>query len=77
MNALAVVKVVAELRNWLHHGTCKSMYSRGGLGVNGSESKGTWGYVCDEGKPRENAAGDEIAPGKIYQASKCGSRPNR
>lgn len=26
MNALAVVKVVAEPHNWLHHGTCKSCY---------------------------------------------------
>lgn len=33
VDALAVAKVVAEVRNWLHHGTCKLMYTRGGLGA--------------------------------------------
>lgn len=35
VDALAVAKVVAELRNWLHDGTCKLMYTRGAGWVQG------------------------------------------
>lgn len=48
MDALAVAKVVAELRNWLHHGTCKLMYTRGGLSA---RSLGEMGPGAT--KPRE------------------------
>lgn len=49
VDALAVAKVVAELRNWLHHGTCKLMYTRGGLGARSLGGMGPGAM-----KPRED-----------------------
>lgn len=49
MDALAVAKVVAELRNWLHRGTCKLMYTRGGLSARSLGEMGPGAM-----KPREN-----------------------
>lgn len=43
-----MIKVVAELRNWLHHGTCKSAYSQGGLGWKAQGPRFLRRYLCDE-----------------------------